>query len=53
MSARTNLDYLWILVRTPQLDEQLYQQLLTKMAARGFETQKMIRTSHLTEAAVE
>jgi apolipoprotein D and lipocalin family protein len=46
-------DYLWILSRTPQLDEQLYQQLLTKMAARGFETQRMIRTSHVTEPGVE
>lgn len=41
-----NRDYLWILSRTPELDEQLYQQLLAKMAARGFDTQKMIRTSH-------
>ena len=39
-------DYLWILSRTPQFDEQLYQQLVEKMAARGFETEKMIRTSH-------
>ena len=40
-------DYLWILSRTPELDEQLYPQLLEKMAAQGFQTQKMIRTSHL------
>jgi len=39
-------DYLWILSRTPQIDEQLYQQLLAKMASRGFETAPMIRTSH-------
>lgn len=44
-----NRDYLWILSRTPQLDEQLYQSLLAKMAARGFETERMIRTSHPTE----
>ena len=48
-----NRDYLWILSRTPQLDEQLYQSLLEKMAARGFETGRMIRTSHPTEPAVE
>ena len=41
-----NRDYLWILSRTPQLDEQLYQQLLAKMATRGFATERMIRTSH-------
>jgi apolipoprotein D and lipocalin family protein len=44
-----NRDYLWILSRTPQLDEQLYQSLLEKMAARGFATERMIRTSHPTE----
>ena len=48
-----NRDYLWILSRTPQLDEQLYQGLLAKMAASGFETERMIRTSHTTEPAVE
>jgi apolipoprotein D and lipocalin family protein len=41
-----NRDYLWILSRTPQFDEQLYQRLLAKMATRGFETERMIRTSH-------
>ena len=44
-----NRDYLWILSRTPQFDQQLYQRLLTKMATRGFETERMIRTSHPTE----
>ena len=38
-------DYLWILSRTPQIDEALYQQLLAKMAARGFQTGRMIRTT--------
>ena len=44
-----NRDYLWILSRTPHLDEQLYQGLLAKMATRGFETQRMLRTSHPTD----
>lgn len=44
-----NRDYLWVLSRTAQIDEQLYQNLLAKMAARGFETGRMIRTSHPTE----
>ncbi len=38
-------DYLWILSRTPNIEESLYQQLLAKMAARGFKTERMIRTS--------
>ena len=41
-----NRDYLWILSRTPQLDEQLYQRLLRELATRGFATDRMIRTSH-------
>ena len=44
-----NRDYLWILSRTPQLDEQLYQSLIAKMATRGFETDRMIRTSQPAE----
>ena len=39
-------NYLWILSRTPQIDEALYQQLLAKMQARGFDTTRMIRTAH-------
>ncbi len=38
-------EYLWILSRTPRIEEALYQQLLGKMAARGFKTERMIRTS--------
>jgi apolipoprotein D and lipocalin family protein len=41
-------DYLWILSRTPQIGETLYHQLLTKMAARGFKTDRMIRTTQPT-----
>ncbi|HSD47272.1 MAG TPA: lipocalin family protein [Pyrinomonadaceae bacterium] len=44
-------DYLWILSRTPQIDETLYQQLLAKMQARGFDTTRMIRTAHPTASA--
>ena len=44
-----NRDYLWILSRTPQLDEQLYQRLLAEIATRGFATERMIRTSQPAE----
>ena len=37
--------YLWILSRSPQMDEALLQQLLQKMAAEGFNTEMMIRTA--------
>lgn len=46
-------DYLWILSRTPQMDEQVYQGLVAKMKARGFATERMIRTSQPGETGVE
>lgn len=36
--------YLWILSRTPKMDETVYQQLLIKMTERGFDTTKVIKT---------
>lgn len=44
-----NRKYLWILSRNRQMDESLYRQLLAKMAARGFKTEQMIKTSHLED----
>jgi apolipoprotein D and lipocalin family protein len=46
--------YLWVLSRSPRMDEALYQQLLQKMAAKGFNTDRMIRTSQpITESESE
>jgi len=36
--------YLWILSRTPKIDDSLYQKLLAKMAGQGFDTSRMIKT---------
>lgn len=36
--------YLWILSRTPQMDEELYQRLLQKSAKQGFKTELVMRT---------
>ena len=36
--------YLWILSRTPQIEEGLYQQLLSRMSAQGFDTKNVIKT---------
>lgn len=41
-------DHLWILSRTPQMDEAVYQQLLARMQTRGFKTERMIRTSQIS-----
>jgi len=40
-----NRKYLWILSRNRVMDESLYRDLLAKMAARGFKTEQMIKTS--------
>jgi len=40
-----NRKYLWILSRHPQMDELLYQQLVAKMAARGFKTEQLVKTT--------
>lgn len=36
--------YLWILSRTPRMDEELYQRLLQKSAKQGFKTELVMRT---------
>jgi len=35
--------YLWILSRTPQLDDSLYQELLHKLSNRGYDVNKLIQ----------
>lgn len=44
-----NRKYLWILSRNREMDESLYRTLLDKMAARGFKTEQMIKTSQPEE----
>ena len=34
-------DYLWILSRTPQMDEIIYNQLVAKAKSRGYDTSKL------------
>ncbi|HPR32145.1 MAG TPA: lipocalin family protein [Prolixibacteraceae bacterium] len=38
--------YLWILSRTPAMDEATYQSLLEKARARGYDTSKLIKVQH-------
>jgi apolipoprotein D and lipocalin family protein len=37
-------DYLWILSRTPQLDDATYQGILTRLEAKGFPIDRLQRT---------
>jgi len=36
-------NYLWILSRTPQMDESLYNELLDKLTNRGYDVNKLIK----------
>ncbi|MEZ5345869.1 MAG: lipocalin family protein [Pyrinomonadaceae bacterium] len=37
-------DYLWILSREPQLDEEIYSKLLVKIEKLGFDPNKLVKT---------
>ena len=39
-------DYLWILSRTPQMDETAYQQLVDEAKRRGYDTSKLFKVPH-------
>jgi apolipoprotein D and lipocalin family protein len=39
--------YLWILSRTPQMDETILQGLIERAAAQGYDMSQLIRTKHL------
>ena len=38
--------YLWVLSRTPQMDEKLFFQLVESVKSKGFNVEKLIKTSH-------
>ena len=37
-------NYLWILCRRPHMDEALYNQLLAKIAAQGYDVNRLVKT---------
>jgi apolipoprotein D and lipocalin family protein len=41
-----NRKYLWILCRTPKMDDKLYSQLIESVKSRGFNVNNLIITSH-------
>ncbi len=41
-----NRKYLWILSRTPKIDQKLYSELVQFAKSRGFNTENLIQTSH-------
>ena len=40
-------NYLWILSRTPQLDESLYKELLRRIEKRGYKSEKLLQIQQL------
>ncbi len=42
-------NYLWILSRTPQIERNLYNELLKKIANRGYDVNKLISVEQKTE----
>ncbi len=40
-------NYLWILSRTPQMDEATYNDLLKRVQAKGFDVSKLEKTPHV------
>ena len=38
-------DYLWILSRTPTMDSQVYDAIVARLAAQGYETIRLVRTA--------
>lgn len=41
--------YLWILSRTPEMDEQLYNNIIEKLKLQSYDTSKLIRTLQTKE----
>jgi len=41
-----NRGYLWILSRTPQMDDKLFSQLIESAKSKGFDVNRLIKTSH-------
>lgn len=39
--SHPNRDYLWILCRTPKMEEKIYQEILTRLQSKGFDLSKI------------
>ena len=46
-------DYLWILSRAPSLDPGVYDGIVARLAAQGYETSRLVRTVHAPSAGSE
>ena len=46
MVGQPDRKYLWLLSRTPQMDEATYQKHLAQAKAQGYDVSKIIQTTH-------
>jgi uncharacterized protein (DUF1499 family) len=53
MVSGPSRSYLWILSRTPRLDEAIYLKLVNRAAALGFDTTELIRVKHDRTAEIQ
>jgi apolipoprotein D and lipocalin family protein len=42
--SHPNRNYLWILSRTPQMNETVYREILLRLSDKGFDTDRLQRT---------
>lgn len=42
-------DYLWILARGPSMDPALYDEIVRRLSAQGYDTARLVRTVHAAE----
>ena len=47
--SHPNKKYLWILSRTPEMDNAIYQQILSRLKEKGFDLTKLQTTKQLLE----
>jgi len=45
--SHPNKNYLWILSRTPQMDETTYQEILSRLKDKGFDLSKLRKTEQI------
>ena len=45
--SHPNRKYLWILSRTSKMDTAIYQQILVRLKAKGFDLSKLLKTVHI------
>ena len=43
-------DYLWILSRTPTMDDATWEGIMTRLQAQGYETKRLARTAQISHA---